>query len=243
MREAIVTATLLLLVMGAPRTSAEPLQGDDEAIALADRMLDTLGGKAAWARARTISIELTGFFAREQEPWHERYWMDLEAPRGRFELKSDVVNRVIAWTPEGGWEVNNGALETLDPERHTFEIEYWKRQPVVVFHRLARGVPATRVQKGDNDFRFDVLDTDSGTLIAQFAVNMKGELIKWGSSIGEREFEHFFGPLRSYDGVRLPRWGGSITAVWRYELIDASLTESPPSVSFDPPTVAEGQWK
>jgi len=65
---------------------------------------------------------------------------------------------------------------------------------------------------------------------------MKGEPIKWGSSIGEQEFEHFFGPLQSYGGLHMPKWGGSISAVWRYEHIDVALTTSPPSVSFEPPS-------
>jgi hypothetical protein len=224
------------MIAAASGVSAEPLRGDKDAIALAERMLETLGGRAAWADGRSISVELTGYYAREQESWHETFWMDLEVPQGRFELKGGAVDRVIAWTPDGGWELDSGELETIDSDRHAFEIEYWKRQPVVIFHRLARGVPATRVEKGDNEYRFDVFDAESGTLLAQFAVNMKGEPIKWGSAIGEREFEHFFGPLQSYRELKMPRWGGSISAVWRYEHIDVTLTSSPPDVSFEPPS-------
>jgi hypothetical protein len=240
MRRATLILTLLLsMLTPLSHVSAEPLRGDKDAIALAERMLQTLGGKAVWAGGRAISVELTGYYAREQEPWHEIFWMDLEAPRGRFELKGETVDRTIAWTPDGGWELNDGTLEMLGPDRRAFEIEYWRRQPVVIFHRLARGVPATRVEKGDNEFRFDVFDAESDTLLAQFAVNMKGEPIKWGSSIGEQEFEHFFGPLQSYGGLHMPKWGGSISAVWRYEHIDVALMTSQPSVSFEPPSEPE----
>jgi hypothetical protein len=228
-------ALLAVLALGfAPRT--EVMQSDEEALALAERMLETLGGKTVWSQARTIKIELRGYYAREQEPWDETYWMSLEAPSGRFELKSATVDRVIAWTREGGWELDGGELEQLSEERHNLELEYWRRQPVVIFHRLAKGSPATRVTMGSDESRFDVADAESGELLAQFAVNMKGEPIKWSSSIGDREFEHVFGPLTEFDGFRLPSWGATIAGVWRYEHVAASLSQSDPPVSFEPPS-------
>ncbi len=185
---------------------------------------------------RTIRIELRGYYAREQEPWYETFWMDLENPRGIFELKGETTDRVIAWTPEGGWELSDGTVETMDSTRHAFELEYWKRQPVVIFHRLARGVPATRIGMGTNKYRFDVFDVESGELLAQFAVNMKGEPITWGTSIGEREFEHVFGPIDEFNNLRMPKWGATITGIWRYLHKSVSLTQSLPPVSFDPPS-------
>jgi CubicO group peptidase (beta-lactamase class C family) len=236
-RQIVATLSILMTVTAvASPGHAEDLRGDEQAVALAERMLDTLGGRAAWARARTIRTELQGYFAREQEPWDETFWMDLEETWGRFEIKNDTIDRVIAWTPESGWESSDGTFEPLPDDRHRFELQYWQRQPVVVFHRLARGVPATRVEKGTNDLRFDAFDAESGELIAQFAVNMKGEPIKWGASIGDQEFEHVFGPLKEFGGVRLPEWGATISGVWRYQHVDVSISPSPPAVSFDPPS-------
>lgn len=231
----LVSTLLVMLTPGFVARGAV-LQGDEEAVALANRMLETLGGKDVWSQARWIKIELHGYYAREQEPWYETYWMDLEVPRGRFELDGATVDRIIAWTPERGWELEDGELEYLSEDRHSFELEYWRRQPVVIFHRLASGTPATRVARGTNEYRFDVFDAETDELLAQFAVNQKGEPIKWGSSIGEREFEHVFGPLENYDGLRQPRWGATISGIWRYEHVAASLTSSAPTISLEPPS-------
>ncbi len=89
---------------------------------------------------------------------------------------------------------------------------------------------------GTDEYRFDVFDAESGELLAHFAVNMKGEPIKWGASIGDREFEHVFGPLQQFDGFRLPGWGATVAGIWRYEHVAASLSSSAPLISFEPPS-------
>jgi len=149
---------------------------------------------------------------------------------------------VIAWTPEGGWERDGEAIERLDEDRHRFELEYWRRQPVVIFRRLALGMPPTRIRPGDAEGRFDVLDAGTGELIAQFAVNASGEPIKWGASIGDREFEHVFGPLKAYGDLRLPAWGATTAGIWRYEHESAALSAEPLPVSLEPPSgaISEG---
>ncbi len=230
----VISSVFILLFLTTPTLFAQ-LQGDEKAISMVDRMLETLGGKSVWAKAAAIKVELNGYYAREQEPWYEKFWMELDNPRGRFELKNETIDRVIAWTPEGGWEFENGKAEVMENNMHTFEMKYWKRQPVVVFHRLALNKPDTRVEMGDNEFRFDVFDNESNELIAQFAVNMKGEPIKWGSKINDREFEHIFGVLQNYENVIMPRWGASISGVWRYEHLEVSLSEDLPAVSYEMP--------
>ncbi len=123
MKRTLSVASVLLVAFGsafAART--EVVQSDEEAVALADRMLETLGGKTVWSQAHTIKIALRGYYAREQESWDETYWMNLEAPNSRFELEGATVDRVIAWTQEGGWELSDGELEYLSEQRHDLEL-------------------------------------------------------------------------------------------------------------------------
>lgn len=230
-RTLMMTLATTVCLVAPGNGDAAGLTGDPQAVALAERMLETIGGRELWASARTIEVKLRGYYAREHEPWIETFWMDLENPNGRFELRGGDVDRTIAWTPKTAWEFANGAVETFDQDRHAFELEYWKRQAVVVFHRLAKG-EGTRVANGDNEFRFDVFDAGSDELLAQFAVNMKGEPTKWGTRIGEREFEHVLGPLESYGKLRLPRWGGTLSAVWRYEHQHIALSPDPIDASL-----------
>ena len=211
------------------------VSGNQDALVLVDQMFETIGGKNVWKNAKSINVKLTGYYAREVLPWHENYWMDLEQPRGKFNIKNKEKDQIIAWTPEVGWDMNNGKAFPLDSAHHAFEMSYWKIQPVVVFHRLATGIPETRVEMGDNEFRFDVFDSSTDRLIAQFALNENGKPIKWGSKIGEREFEQVFGPLKKYDNVIMPCWGTVLSGVWRYEHNAISLSNEISTIDFTMP--------
>jgi len=231
-----ITSIILFIIFTGFTNDINKLKGDQNAVKLVERMLETIGGKETWKNARVIRTELRGYYAREQEPWYEIFWMDLESPNGRFVLDRPDSRQVITWTSESGWDFSNNKLAEMDSARFAFELEYWKRQPVVIFHRLAVNKPSTRVEMGSNEFRFDVFDNESGELLAQFAVNMKGEPIKWGSSIGEREFEHIFGPLEEFNNIRMPGWGATISGIWRYEHKSITLMKDTPNVLFDPPS-------
>jgi CubicO group peptidase (beta-lactamase class C family) len=92
-RQIAATLSILMTVTaGATAAQAEEFLDDERAVTSAARMLDTLGCRAAWARARTIRTELQGHHSRGQEPWDETFWMDLEAPRGRFDRIEQSVH-------------------------------------------------------------------------------------------------------------------------------------------------------
>jgi hypothetical protein len=101
----------------APSPATAQLSGDPEAIASVRRMLGMLGGQDTWAQARSIYVELLGHYAPEPDPWMESYWIDLEVPRGRYEIRAGESERVIAWTLDGGWESRDGVVEPQSEER------------------------------------------------------------------------------------------------------------------------------
>jgi hypothetical protein len=233
----IALAGLLMATLSSSPATAQ-LQGDEEAVSLVRRMLQTLGAQEVWQQGRTINIQLRGHYAKEQEPWVETFWIDLEEPRGRYEIKSQSSERVIAWTAAGGWEFKDGKLEPYSEARFDLEKKYWAREPNVIFHRLAKGVPATRVVLDTTDAnlqRITVIDAVKSDTLCWLAVNLKSEPVKWSTIINNDTFEHVFGPLADFGGIRLPKWGATIGAVWRYEHVTASLSSEPPQVSFRPP--------
>lgn len=234
LRLILTAATVAVCWTSGRTTRAADLAGDPEAVARAGSLLETLGGREVWAGARTVKVELRGFYARQQEPWLETFWLDLEAPNGRFELKGGDVDRVIAWTSQDGWEIADGTLKTMPPDQHTTEMQYWRCQPLVIFHRLALGGADTRVALGE-DGRLEVLDATRGELLARFALNQKAEPLKWSAKLGEREIDHVLGPLEAFADARFPRWGSSLDGVWRYEHVSVELSAKPLSVPLDPP--------
>lgn len=229
----------LLIILLITQSASAQVSGNEDALHLIDKMFNTIGGKNVWKNAKAINVKLTGYYARDESPWNESYWMDLESPRGKFQIKNKTKNQIIAWTPNGGWDMNEGNVIPLDSAHHSFEMAYWKIQPVVVFHRLAKGIPESRVEMGDNEFRFDVFDAKSNELIAQFALNKKGEPIKWGSKIGEREFEHVLGPLKKYENVIQPAWGTVLSGIWRYEHESITLINEITPIDFTMPKSRE----
>jgi hypothetical protein len=204
-------------------------------------MLEALGGSRPWAEARTIEVELRGFYAREHRPWTEAFWMGLEMARGRFELRGGDLDRTIAWTPEGGWEESRGRVEVMPEERHDLEMAYWRCQPVVLFHRLAQGAAEARTGPGDDENVFEVVDPASGEILAKLSVDLRGEPTRWAAKIGKRELEHLLGPLESFGEIRFPKWGGSVDGIWRYEHLSVKLSPLPLGVSLDPPHASESQ--
>lgn len=226
---------LVLSVVIAGFQSTAKLKGDEKAISLVQKMLTALGGEKQWKEAWSIKVELTGYYAIEQHAWTETFWLDLTQAYGRFIIKSESKDELIAWTPASGWQMKDGVLEDQDSARHNLEMEYWKRQPIVVFRRLASGVPETRVEMLEDENKFKVIDAASGSFIAQFTVNKIGEPIYWSTEIGDMQMEHVLGPLRKFGTLYFPAWGSTASGMWRYEHQNVSLSKDSPPVSFDPP--------
>lgn len=232
----IVLPFLFLISSPLNNTQAQNLKGDKDALVMVENMFKNIGGVEVWKNAQSIYVELLGYYSKEEEPWEEEYWMSLTEPYGRFVLKRTTGDQIIAWTPKGGWDQNEGRLATMDKDRHSFELSYWKRQAVVIFHRLANGDSGIKVGKGGNEFSFNVVDSKSGDFLVSFVLNKKGEPIKWKAKIEDREFEHVFGPMKNFGNVSQPAWGATPSGVWRYDHYKVSLSNETPPVSFDRPS-------
>lgn len=238
LKRILAPGLLVAALFGTPVPGAGQLTGDGEARELVHDMLETLGGVGVWREARTIRIELEGLLANEPHPWLETYWIDLEVPRGRYEIAAGESERIIAWTAAGGWESRDGTVEPQSDERHELEQGYWARELTVIFRRLAAETPATRVEVDTLDTglpRIEVADARSGEVLAALTLNTRAEPVAWSASIGESSFDRVLGPLVDYGGLMLPLWGASPSGLWRYRHIAASLSPEPPPVSFDPP--------
>lgn len=233
----VVRVLPFVLLCSAALAAVEPTAPDSTAPHTSARLLEALGGRPAWAEARSIRVVLRGYYAREHRPWTETFWLDLEAPRGRFELRDGDVDRTIAWTPNGGWEERDGTVEPMPEARHAVEMAYWRRQPFVLFHQLAQGKVDLRLAAGDDDSTLRAIDLATGETLARFAVNLAGEPTKWLARIGDHEIEHLLGPLEPYGQIRFPRWGGSVDGVWRFDHISIELGSAPFDAPLQPPSV------
>jgi hypothetical protein len=213
------------------------LEGDPRALASVEQLLAGLGGAGAWARSRTIAVELRGYYATDSALWNETYWIDLAEPRGRYEIRAGTSRRVIAWTTAGGWESRDGVVQDQSPERHSLEQAYWTSELTVLFRRLAARTPKTAVtlDSASGVRTITVLDASTGDSLARLTLNASHEPIRWSARINGESFDRVLGPLAPYGPIRLPRWGATPSGVWRYEHLRVSLSREPPPVSFRRP--------
>jgi hypothetical protein len=222
------------------QTSTAQVHGEPRALAATARLLDAVGGADGWAQARTIHIQQRGHWSHDSQPWTETYWMDLQVPRIRYEIRSGDGTRVGAWTEEGGWESHEGETESWDRDRVEHEWVHWTHDPKVIFRRLAAGTPATRVALDSTEgnlIRLTVTDAATGEALLWFALDAVGRPVKWSTQwMNHMVMDEVFGPFTDFAGVRLPAWGATTSGTWRYEIERAVLSTDPPPVSFAPPT-------
>jgi hypothetical protein len=135
MRYLLVTAVALLLWL--PAAAQEGVRGEPEAIAAAEAMVETMGGREIWGQLKSVH------FVHEWYPWHrvdayiENEVLDLTAPKSWVEMKSEVHFRVRAYSPEHGyWSVSDGEFSYGDEDRLARALE---RAPYSIY-RIARAV-------------------------------------------------------------------------------------------------------
>lgn len=246
----VVTAVSLLVVGpggGAARLTAAPaaghpvdgprgIRGDSAAIADAEAMVETMGGKAIWAQLKSVH------FVHEWYPWNrvdsyvENEILDLTGPRSWASRKSEVNHAIRAYSPEGRrWSVNNGAFAFASAEDLAEDLA---RAPFN-FYRLVRAVatgdPYYEIRFGPGDIpgtRRLEFAGPSGALGGWVILNARKEPIVKATT----EYRYTLGPLKRFGNLRVPAWGVYENGTTRYEMISLTGDGKPPDASlFLPP--------
>ena len=232
----------LSIVMGVARraqTTARGLRGDSAAIADAEAMVETMGGKAIWARLESVH------FVHEWYPWNrmdtyvENEILDLTGPRSWVDQKSEIDHARRAYSPEGGyWTVHNAtfAVGSADQLRRSLA-----RAPFN-FYRLVRAVALGdsfyEVRFGEGDIpgtrRLEFYGPD-GALGGWIILNARKEPIVKATP----EYRYTLGPLKRFGNLRIPSWGVYGNGLTRYEVFSVTGDRQPPDSSlFLPPPQA-----
>ncbi len=196
--------------------------------ALADTMLETLGGRAAWAGARVVyTRERIRVLALPGEI-DNRVWRDLEQPGERAELEGDGVDRVFAWSAAGGSGIKEGEFYRFSEERMERELAFWPVHVSTMYHRLAREDPSLELAvEGERDLL--ITDASSDELVTRFTISPDGEPVFWNAKSAFDDVSYVYGPVGYH---RMPQWGASTDGSWRFELVEFSLSPDEPDVSF-----------
>jgi len=240
-RPAVLLLALATLGTLAARADDAPgLRGDAEAIAEAGRMVEAMGGRAIWGALRSVH------FVHEWDLWNrpDRYLeheiLDLTGPRSYVTMKSEIYERIRAYSPEHRyWNVVDGEFSYASDEALANALE---RAPYSLY-RLAAAVA-----RGEADFtlRFGEIPSLPGVRALEFvgpdgaphgwvALNARAEPIVWATT----QYTYELGPLERFGNLRVPDWGVTGGGKVRYRMVSLEGDDEPPALSLFAPPAAE----
>ncbi|HJU90293.1 MAG TPA: hypothetical protein VJ672_12925 [Gemmatimonadaceae bacterium] len=243
MRTSTISFVVALLVIGAAQvppiaelhaqapSTSRGVRGDSAALTAVQLMLNHLGGRELWAKARSLHVRERAYSAALKQEMQAEFWRDVREPRIWYRQVSPETERTVAITGEHGWQLRDGKLT----EHSAAEIQrwttLWPRLLYTMFYRLAAG-DSTITVRLEEPRTLLVLD-GAGVELCRFFLNAAGEMIRW--RVDDRE-DHLYGPLRSFGQVRMPDWGASTDARYRFYYTAFEISPDPPPISFARPS-------
>lgn len=200
--------------------AAAQIRGEPAATAAADRLLEHVGGRAAWASARTFYVE-ERVFLRSGDVAQLKIWRDLQTGNRRLE-RASPSGRFIEWlSASGGYEVRDGVARDLPPEDLAIELQGLAQEPYAIYRRLALRDRGLRAQLRE-DGTLNIYDRDE-RLLCWFLLDGKGAPVSWGNFWNGSINQHYYGPLADMGDANLPKWGVSTTGAFRFEYVLARM--------------------
>lgn len=220
---------LIPLVFASPAEGQ--IRGNEASVLAAEQMLEHVGGREAWANARTFYVEERAFLP-SGDVAELKIWRDLQNGNRRLE-RSAGNSRFSEWlSANEGFELRNGAIRQLSSEELAQELQGLRQEPYAIYRRLARRDPEIRVQLRD-DGSLHVYDGEE-RLLCWFLLDGKGAPRSWGNFWNGSINQHYYGPLADMGDANLPKWGVSTTGTFRFEYVRALLDDQP----VEPPAQA-----
>ena len=221
---AIAIAAIIL----APAADAQ----DDTGRARAERLLEAMGGRAAWATVKFVHVEAIHDDVSIRDSYTNKIWNDFTAPRVRLEAKNAEIDRRRAINGETGWRWRDGQESALTREQYEDERSWWEANIYRTLHRLAVNDPELSA-RAVGEHRVEIFRRD-GKRLNWFHLNQRGEPMLFGT--WESEAGTAFGPLAASGEIKYPKWGARPDGSWRYEIVRLVASETaPPGVSFAKP--------
>jgi hypothetical protein len=205
---------------------------EDAGRARAERLLDAMGGRAAWAKVKFVHVEAIHDDVSIREPYTNQIWNDFTAPRVRLEAKNAEIDRRRAINGESGWRWRDNAMTAMTPEQYDDERSWWEANIYRTLHRLAVNDPELSA-RAVGEHRVEIFRSD-GKRLNWFHLNQRGEPMLFGT--WESEAGTVFGPLAASGEIKYPKWGARPDGSWRYEIVRLTTGETAPAdITFTKP--------
>lgn len=220
-----LAAPIVLLALF-PSWSAEP-----EAERLAQRMLDALGGRAAWAAATNTVNDSQQNWDGEPPVLRVVITMDFDRPRLRIETRGEGLHLVRVVDGERHWRLTReGKIAPVTDETLAIDRRWYQGHVYRTLHRIAKRDPAITLGIG-KDGRLEV--REGAARIAWYKLDRSGQPFRYGAH--DDDTGSIFGPWDAEaGGIRHPSWVSREDGTWRAMLkrleVNAALEGR-----FDPP--------
>ena len=203
----IIAAGLLLL--GGSVAFAADASAADKA---ADKMLEVLGGRQAWAELRNTINGSTQNRVNEPTVVYAVITMDFEKPRFRIETTARDLHLVRVINGEKSWRLRrSGNIEDVPKTLLEDELRWYGAHLYRTIHRVALRDPAISLGLDEQD-RLEVFA--DGERILWFKLDARGEPYAFGSY--DDDVGTLSGPWDfEQDGIRHPRWVSNSDGTWR----------------------------
>jgi hypothetical protein len=202
------TALLALAILLAPldlHAASDPEQ-------VAERMLASLGGRDAWARAKNTVNDSRQDWDGEPPELRVVITMDFERPRLRIETWGKDLHVIRVVDGESHWRrARDGQIGPVSDAVLEGDRKFWQGHVYRTLHRIAARDPSIRLAMG-KEGRLEV--HEAGKRIAWYALDRRGQPYLYGAH--EDEVGGIFGPWeREAGGIRHPVWVTRDGGKWR----------------------------
>jgi hypothetical protein len=225
---------IALAALGAGAQAANQPQAD--AIAVVERLLQGMGGREVWAKARSLRVTEEAYSIRVSGPARTVFYRDLEQPRIRWETSSSEGQSVTVITPSAGWLKTGDTVAPLPETRVASFTALWPKLVYTLYRRLAIEDPSLSFSL-ENERRLRI--NDGSVPIGWIEVDRDGHLTKWaamanGSVLPGEEW--VYGPHRQFGPISMSAWGARVDGTYRFSYLEfAPSSEQLPAGLFEQP--------
>lgn len=217
------------------------IKGDEEAIILAERMIDELGGKKKWLDLKSLYIRTVTLDVVTGEPYAFEEWINLDEPKFMNHRIINDIHYFQIVNRNDGWMVQNNNVMMMQPDNVTNYLGWYDQFFMRNIKILAEGGEQVEVKvNGDN--AFDVFVRNS--FISGFSLNDNNLPNKYVTPGSSQRFNIMnIDKWGEYKGYKYPLevTGENIRAHYKTDYWDAGTMDAESSfeVSFDPHIIAE----
>ncbi len=202
----------------------------ENADSLGQKFLHAMGGDV-WASVRTVHNTAINHHPQARLPYIQEYWYDTEKPAHYVTIKNFDLDRIRAYTMDGGWSIAEDEFKYFSDDRLQREIVSWSRSLYRKLHLLARKDENLSLSIGEGGRLEFFYDDD---FIGWFLLDKDGAPTRHGGTPSSNDYTNFES-LAQFGAVSWPRAGYDNDG-WRFEMLSLEISDDAPMVDYTAPS-------